>query len=162
MLDQKIFTGREKEFKESNIYEFVQIDEDIVDLISSEKYSILSKIKDPVTGFVRKDRKWGFIPRTYYNCFVGSNYILFIFFTYFILFKILGNEAVDWLITNKIVPNRQKATQLGKCLVHDGYIIHVCDDHGLFSIFPPFFLKKNSLLVDFEDAYYFYKFVVRV
>lgn len=96
--------------------------------ISREQYrnlnDLVSAMKNPKTGIPVKDRKKKL--KTYNNCFVAS-------------------EAINWLLQNCPIRDREEAEQLGNKLVQQKYIRHAGTPNK-----------------PFKDGEHFFIFLVRV
>lgn len=91
----------------------------LVTLYSPEIRNLVNQMRGE-NGLEIKDRTHHF--KIYPKCFVGS-------------------EAVNWLIKTYETP-KSEALKLGRSLIEQRIIHHVCDDH------------------DFEDDYFFYRFYI--
>lgn len=72
-------------------------------------------MKDLTNGIELKDRKQ--LLKSYTNCFVGDISPIFIFSD-----VVIGQEAVDWMLKNLPIRDRDDAVNLGNKLLQSRYI----------------------------------------
>jgi hypothetical protein len=96
----------------------------ISDCYSARPFSFASTFTsyDLAAAGLLKSRSYGILNNKYPSCFVG-------------------NELVAWLVQQSVAESREHAVELGRALIRDGTIHHVCDEHH------------------FEDKYLFYRFL---
>jgi serine/threonine protein kinase len=90
---------------------------------------LIIAMKNPKTGIPIKERWYRL---RLYACFLGS-------------------EAVDWMIQNLPIRDREEAISLGNNLIQNKYIKHVSEDHKRFEDKDYYYLFNDPAIIEQEE-----------